>query len=160
MLFLYRYLFRLASTQHWEVHVVFRMCILPLPRFKMTIIIPLQCYLASAFCKPQKEFWYVEYTLPASRFFSAEYQHCCIPPVHELRDQISLLKRQCLLVSYVCACRWICEGNSDGWGKLGPFGNVEIAVREALVFSLVVLPPSVFIWYFKYFIPLLVETAG
>lgn len=50
--------------------------------------------------------------------------------------------------------------NSDVWGKLGPFGNVEIAVRRALMFSLVVFPPSVFISLFKYFIPLRVETAG
>lgn len=54
--------------------------------------------------------------------------------------------------------------NSDVWGKLaignGRFGNVEIAVRGALMFSLIVLPPSLFICLFKYFIPLLVETAG
>lgn len=30
-------------------------------------------------------------------------------------------------------------GNSDVWGKLGLFGNGEIAVRGALIFSLV--PP-------------------
>lgn len=50
--------------------------------------------------------------------------------------------------------------NADVWGKLGPFGTVEIAVRGALMFSIVVLPHSLFICLFKYFIPLLVETAG
>lgn len=40
-------------------------------------------------------------------------------------------------------------GNSDVWEKLGPFGNGEIAVRGALMFSLVV-PPPLFISLFKY----------
>lgn len=98
----------------------------------------------------------VKYPLSASKYFSAEYLHCCMPLSHEVRPVFTPKKGNAFWFLLITTYRvWIC----DAQGKLGLFGNGEIAVRRAPMFSLALFPSFVLVCLFKYFILLLVETT-